>query len=509
MSPIPASGSPEAGEPNRERDWLSLGAFAFAFVIAALVALVIAPAVLLQRMSMANREVSTAILPANDAVMELAFAMERRIASSRGRFLTGDPRYDAGLAEARAAEADALRRIEIFAPRLVPAAADNVTALRGHIARRDSLESALIQAGGGVAEYLDEAPRFEALRDSVQMELSGLRGNLLRATSARFAAEARWADHQRALSSVLGPIGLIAALVVGWSAWTQRRLRQAVQRSLKEANRLREIAERRGDELRRVSESRVRLINGITHDVKNPLAAAKGFAELLEMEIRAPMLPEQAPLVAGVKRSVDRALAIIGDMLDLARVNGGGLAMRFVTVDVAEVVRGPAEDLRSMAEAVGHTLQVHLPPRPLTVCTDPSRAGQVLGNLISNAIKYTPAPGLIMIDAGVRHRTATLPDERWAAITVTDSGPGIPADQRLAIFDEFTRLDEDSEQHGHGLGLAIARRMAHLLGGDLTLDHTEGSGSTFVLWLPERQPSALPAPDAALISAGAAGGRSR
>ena len=111
---------------------------------------------------------------------------------------------------------------------------------------------------------------------------------------------------------------------------------------------------------------------------------------------------------------------------------------------------------------------------------------QVIDNMLSNAIKYTPAPGRIRVRTDPNARDAPF-SKRAVAILVSDTGPGIPEDKRESIFDEFTRLDDDGAMKGHGLGLAIARRMARLVGGDLGLGAHTGPGSTFALWLPQRE----------------------
>lgn len=483
-----AEGRPDAAP--REREWLPLAAFVF--VVLALVALAVAPAVLLRRISAATEEITTVILPANDRLEDLAFVMERQVAASRSLFLTGDPRYAAELAAARAAEAGTLRSLDSLAPRLGPASAPQLAALRGTIARRDSLEAAVLRAGGGADAYRAALPAFDALRDSMLVQVKGLRDELARATAARAAEEARWARLQRVLSIALGTVALLAALLVGWFAWRQRLLVREVRRGLEEANRLRVLAERRGDELERITDRRVRMIRGITHDVKNPLGAAKGYAELLEMGAKAPLAPEQAPLVKGVQRSVDGALAIIADLLDLARADSGALALHRVQVDLGALARSAAEDHRSAAEAARHTLVVQPLERPLSVHTDPGRVGQVLGNLLSNAIKYTPPPGRITVRVGTARREDAPQGSAWATVRVSDTGPGIPPAKRDAVFDEFTRLEEGGAQKGHGLGLAIARRIARLLGGDLTVEGPDGAGATFVVWLPLRREDDAP-----------------
>jgi signal transduction histidine kinase len=110
---------------------------------------------------------------------------------------------------------------------------------------------------------------------------------------------------------------------------------------------------------------------------------------------------------------------------------------------------------------------------------------QVLGNLLSNAVKYTPAPGRITVRAEHADGGSARPGA-WAVLRVSDTGPGIPVEQREAVFDEFTRLHDGTQIKGHGLGLAISRRVARLLGGDLDVSGAPGEGATFNLWLPLR-----------------------
>lgn len=469
---FPADRRPE--EPAR------LPLAAFVFVILALVALAATPALLLHRISGTTAEIGSTLLPAYDRLRDLALAMEERISSSRSTLIVGDGRYDARLARAKADEAAALRAIETLAPRLGPRASGRVAALRRHMAWRDSLEAAVTRAGGGAETYRAALPGFDAAHDSILAELAGLDQELVALTEARAREEEEWAGTQRTLSIALGTVALFAALLVGWFALGQRQLRREVQEALDEANREHALSERRREALERASESRVRLLRGITHDVKNPLGAAKGYAELLQMGVKAPMAPEQAPLLAGIQRSVDGALAIIGDLLDLARADSGGLPVHPVDIDLAAVVRAAAADHRPAAEAAGHALETRLPDGPLRVHTDPARVGQVLGNLLSNAIKYTPPPGRITVHCAVEEGDGG----RWALVRVRDTGPGIPPEQREAVFDEFTRLDDGGAKKGHGLGLAIARRIARLLGGELGLADEPGGGALFVLRLP-------------------------
>lgn len=476
-----------SGSVAEERDGLPLAAFCF--VIVALIALAATPAVLLQRISEAIREITTTVLPAYKSARNLEFAMEERIATSRSRFLTGDTIYSLRLAEARTAEAAALHEIEKLAPDLGGAIPEHMSALQKLMARRDSLEAAMLVTGNSREAFLASVHRFDLLRDSMVVQLNAINQDLVRITTAQVTEEARLARLQREFSFILGAVALLAALLVGWFAWRQRNLRRQVQRALEEANRQRALAERRQEELESATEARRRLLRGVTHDVKNPLGAAKGYADLLQMEVKAPLLPEQRPYVEGIQRSVDGALSIIADLLDLARADSGGLSVERAEFDLADVVLAVVSDHRPSAQSAGHSIELRPPTEPLCVFSDPSRVTQVLGNLLSNAIKYTPPPGRITVQFGVE---AANGGGTWATVQVSDTGPGIPTEQKSAIFDEFTRLEDRGAQKGHGLGLAIARRIARLLDGDLTVEDAPTGGATFILWLPLREGDTAP-----------------
>lgn len=472
----------ERGWEPKEPEWLH--AAAYAFVILALLILAVTPALLVQRVARTSEGIAATLLPAYDAMRDYALAMEHRVSSARSRFISDDPRYDERLDDAREAEEIALGRLEAVAPRISPKFSEHLEVLRRYASERNALEARVIRGGEDPEVYRSVLPQFDAQRDSMAGRLARLREELGRVTEARMARDAQWTQRQRSISLVIGISALFAALLVGWFAWRQRRLRRELEAALRDATRQRALAELRGDELERSTEARVRLLRGITHDVKNPLGAAKGYADLLRMEVKSPLLPEQAPFVDGIRRSVDGALAIIGELLDLARADSGGLSVHRRGVDLAGLVRTAVEDHRTAAEAAGHTLNAELPAEPLSVQTDPTRVLQVLGNLLSNAIKYSPPPGLITVRAGIADAAETQREGAWAYIRVEDGGPGIPAAEREAVFDEFTRLDDAGAQKGHGLGLAIARRIARLLGGDLTVAEAHGGGAAFSLWLP-------------------------
>jgi signal transduction histidine kinase len=139
------------------------------------------------------------------------------------------------------------------------------------------------------------------------------------------------------------------------------------------------------------------------------------------------------------------------------------------------------DDYRAMANSAGLTLEVDASAPVGLVETDPVRVRQVLGNLLSNAVKYTPRGGCVQVKASVV-TDATV--GRAVALSIVDDGPGIPPAMHERVFEEFFRVPTTSGADGAGVGLAIARRVSRMLGGDLRLSETPGGGATFTLLLP-------------------------
>jgi len=263
---------------------------------------------------------------------------------------------------------------------------------------------------------------------------------------------------------------------------TQRKIDEARLHDLLESERTaRAEAEEQRAQLERVTESRARLMRGFSHDLRNPLGVADSQAWMLEEGGRRGELSDrQRAGIERIRRSIGRSLRLIDDLLELSRAESGEVDVQPVETDVTQVAREAVEDFQVPAVAAGLTLEIHA-PHTLAASTDPARVRQILANLLSNAVKYA-AKGPVTVEA--EHRQDEGPRVGpWIALSVRDSGPGIPREQCEAVFEEFTRLDPHA-QPGAGIGLAISRRIARLLGGDLTLASDEGGSSTFTLWLP-------------------------
>jgi two-component system capsular synthesis sensor histidine kinase RcsC len=190
---------------------------------------------------------------------------------------------------------------------------------------------------------------------------------------------------------------------------------------------------------------------------------------------------QQRGSVKRIRSGVQSILVLLGDLLDLSRAEGD-LRIDSQTIDLRDVVRNVVDEHRAAARVAGHTIAVSISGDLDAVTTDAARVRQILGNLLSNAIKYTPSGGQIEVRAELRTAPKVGDSTRRIAIDVADSGPGIPSDKLELVFEEFTRLDH-SGKPGAGLGLAIGRRIARLLDGDITVTSEVGRGSCFTLWL--------------------------
>ncbi len=236
------------------------------------------------------------------------------------------------------------------------------------------------------------------------------------------------------------------------------------------------------DELERVMKSRERLMRGFSHDVKNPLGAADGYADLLSAGIYGQLEPRQTESLQRIRRSIRRALDLIDDLHELARAETGSISIRKELIDVGELVKASGDEYRGAAHSAGLPLTVDVADGVPLVETDSARVRQIVGNLLSNAIKYTKTGA---VTVRVRKYPAVVVRKGRLAvdIEVTDTGLGIPPDKHEQIFEEFSRLDT-SDRPGAGLGLAISKRVAEALGGQIMVSSEVGCGSTFTLRIP-------------------------
>ena len=228
----------------------------------------------------------------------------------------------------------------------------------------------------------------------------------------------------------------------------------------------------------------------VSHELRTPLNSIIGFAELLAESDD----EKRRRHATHILTSARMLLRIINDLLDLAKIEAGKTDLRLERVSVRDLCETLGQLVHPMADKKRLALEVETSPELPILRTDPGKVQQVLYNLLSNAIKFTPPGGSVKLSAaGVEPGDAPIAGG-GVAVAVADTGPGIPvADQQL-IFEKFRRLDDSiTRAHGGaGLGLGIARELANLLGGKLTLESEPGHGATFTLLLPLNPPEAAP-----------------
>ena len=228
---------------------------------------------------------------------------------------------------------------------------------------------------------------------------------------------------------------------------------------------------------RQASQMKTDFVSFVTHQLRTPLA---GIKWMLELAAQAPeMAGEAASYVEDARAAAERLIALVNDLLDISRLESGKMSVALQPVSLAKLTRSVLDDLAPLIREKGHQLSVQDGSNATEVLADPQLLRQVILNLTSNAIKYTPAGGVISIALG---REAG-PTARWAII---DSGIGIPQSGLARLFEKFYRADNAHtvETEGTGLGLYLVRLIVERLDGRVWCESEEGRGSTFIFTLP-------------------------
>jgi signal transduction histidine kinase len=222
------------------------------------------------------------------------------------------------------------------------------------------------------------------------------------------------------------------------------------------------------------------LLGMAAHDLRSPLAVVQGFVELVQDGLAGPITARQREIFAVVRRACQTMVALIDSLLDVSAIEAGRLSLEPREVELAPLLREQAMLGGMLAERKGIQVEVELDPELDRAVLDPHRVGQILANLISNAVKYSH-PGSRIILSGRR-----LKDE--VEIAVRDQGQGIPADDLPQLFRSYGRgsVRPTSGEKSTGLGLAIVRRMVEAHGGTVGVESTVGEGTTFKVRLPRR-----------------------
>jgi PAS domain S-box-containing protein len=236
----------------------------------------------------------------------------------------------------------------------------------------------------------------------------------------------------------------------------------------------------RQEELERAMTARNRFYASMSHELRTPINAIIGYNTLLLDNIYGPLNERQTHGLQRTHKAAKHLLELVNDVLDLSKIEAGKIELSLQPVHFPAIIEDLFVTVRPLADEHQSPLELRLDGESKAIVTDPRRVRQILLNLLSNAIKFGRSRP-IHVDV------STVGSDR-VQVAVTDHGEGIAGDDVSRIFDEFVQLQNSQQLGGTGLGLPISKRLAKLLGGDLTVSSEEGKGSTFTLVLPEEAP---------------------
>lgn len=309
-----------------------------------------------------------------------------------------------------------------------------------------------------------DAPSRSRRTATVRLEIAGQPWTVLFAARPEFdAASARG----------LVPLVFVAGLLA--SLWLFRLARGQA--------RARAVAEH-------ANQSKSLFLATMSHELRTPLNAIGGYVDLILLGVAGPVSEQQEGYLKRVMRAQKHLLGLINDVLNFAKLDAGRVQFNNRPVSVADAVGEAASMVALQATQFGLNFTVAGGPDVQLVC-DPEKLRQILLNLYSNALKFTPRGGAVA--------TRWQADEGTVEILVSDTGTGIEADRMAEIFEPFLQVDADLTRQGEGtgLGLSISRELARGMGGDIRVTSTPGAGSTFIVSLPQHRPAASPEAEAA------------
>lgn len=227
------------------------------------------------------------------------------------------------------------------------------------------------------------------------------------------------------------------------------------------------------------ADAKSRFLSSMSHELRTPLTAVMGLAELLRLEAGGPITREQREFIEQIELAAHDLLALIDDILDMARLDSGGMTITPAAFSVVQCVGRVAALMDNQLKRKGLALRLDIAPGLDGVVGDERKIKQILLNLVGNAVKFTPEGGSVAI--------RVFEEGESVRFEVADTGIGIPADECERVFSEFYRLERDdrADTKGTGLGLALVRRLVALHGGAIGVVSDEGQGATFWFTIPQ------------------------
>jgi signal transduction histidine kinase len=230
--------------------------------------------------------------------------------------------------------------------------------------------------------------------------------------------------------------------------------------------------------LQRATETRIRFLSSMSHELRVPLNSVIGFAGVLLQGLSGPLTADQRRQLEIIYEAGRRLMGTIDDVLDVSRIEAGKEEVRWEQFELDTVLSAVADSMRTPAAGRSNALTLHRPERPLEIVSDRHMVAEIVTCLLDNAVKFTDG-GRIDVDVAPS-------EDGTVTVSVADTGVGIPADEIPTVFDEFKQVwvDQGARPAGAGLGLSICAKLSALIGGTLAVTSEVGRGTTFVLRLP-------------------------
>jgi len=283
---------------------------------------------------------------------------------------------------------------------------------------------------------------------------------------------------------------IMARIIAGASTNALRNasLYQGITRKNEALERMNEELSTANQELENLSQAKSDFVSMVSHELRTPLTSIIGFSELLAEAHIGELTNEQEEYIRQILRKGKDLLSLINDLLDTGRLESGKLALRFREVDLEDVLLSVRSSTRHVTENLP-TINTHIPTDLPAFEGDTAKITQVLTNLVTNALKFSPPGSPVDIFASKIPGRRESDRGNLVQISVKDRGIGIPEEEKQRIFDQFIQVQQGSSRtfQGAGLGLYICRSFVELHGGKIWVDSTVGEGSTFHFTIPIKQ----------------------